>query len=867
MQQTESACFNRPDTASGNARTGGVAHAELALWMDPALGLALWLFVVGTAAWAQVPADAGSVGNSNQRLLTSSPTEAQVPGGGRIDDCRYADAAAAQAAWKPMGATAPAAVAVVDGRKVLRLACNFAGTKLDRASWDHSVKLDLGAARGIQFDVRCAEASPVASFSIYFESGQGWYHATFFPESATGWETITIDKTDTTIEGKPAGWGQVRTIRISAWRGKDADTEFLLRDLRPIGVLGSDAPVAVLRAESVARRSPEERGSTEQFAESMAQQLRAADLGCAVISDLDVSAGRLKPAKLVILPYNPSLPEAAADALIEYLKGGGRLLAFYIVPEQLCPVLGVAGGEHVRESYAGYFSAIRFGPGILPGAPPLVRQQSWNINALRPAPGAGRVLGEWLDEKGQPTGHAAVLGTTNWLVMTHVLLPDDGANKRRLLLALAGFLAPELWRQAVEANLARIGTIGGFRDYAQAVEQIARLNAPRPGVAEALAEAGQLRQSAVALAAQQKFSEALEQCAAASQRVKEALCRAQRPLAGEFRAFWCHSAFGVQGIDWDEAIHRLAQDGFTAILPNMLWGGAAFYPSQVLPVAAPVANRGDQVAQCLAACRKYGVQMHVWKVNWNLGSAAPREFVEKLRREGRLQANAQGKEERWLCPSHPDNQKLEIDSLLELVRNYDVNGIHFDYIRYPDADHCFCAGCKGRFERAAGAAIEHWPKDVLADGALREQWLDWRRGNITRVVRTVSEQARAIKPKIKLSAAVFRNWPVDRDGVGQDWKLWCEKGYLDFVCPMDYTPGNRSFENMVTQQLEWAGRTPCYPGIGVSASSSHFGVDRVIEQIGITRRHGTGGFVIFNYGVPESKELLPLLGLGITAAK
>jgi hypothetical protein len=42
-------------------------------------------------------------------------------------------------------------------------------------------------------------------------------------------------------------------------------------------------------------------------------------------------------------------------------------------------------------------------------------------------------------------------------------------------------------------------------------------------------------------------------------------------------------------------------------------------------------------------------------------------------------------------------------------------------------------------------------------------------------------------------------------------------------------------------------------------------VDRVIEQINITRRHRTHGFIIFNYGVTESNELLPMLGMGITA--
>jgi uncharacterized lipoprotein YddW (UPF0748 family) len=236
-----------------------------------------------------------------------------------------------------------------------------------------------------------------------------------------------------------------------------------------------------------------------------------------------------------------------------------------------------------------------------------------------------------------------------------------------------------------------------------------------------------------------------------------------------------------------------------------------------------------------------------------------------MRQAGRLQASFTGKEEKWLCPSHPDNQKLEIDSLVEVVRNYDVDGIHFDYIRYPDGDHCFCAGCKARFQRATGLKVRSWPKDALAEGALRQPWLDWRRSNITAVVKAVSEQARALKPQIKLSAAVFTNWAADRDGVGQDWKLWCDERYLDFVCPMDYTPSNGNFENMIGKQLQWANRIPCYPGIGVSASASHFGPDRVIEQINITRRYHTSGFVIFNYGVTECKELVPILGLGITA--
>lgn len=780
-----------------------------------------------------------------------------------IDSCQYADAAAAQAVWKPMGGTAPVMPVTLAGRKVLMMPCNFSGSRLERASWDRAVTLDLSGCRGVQFQFFCRDATPVSYFSLYFQSGDGWYHASFYPESGVDWSVITLDKSAFRSEGQPAGWGKIRTIRLSAWCAKSQDTELFLSDFRRTGVLGQDALVAILRADSAAKTQPSEVRSVEQFSAQMAEMLGAANIPSAILSDLDVTAEKLRAAKLVILPHNPAMPDAVADELVKY-AATGRLLAFYTVPDKLRPVFGLRDGRHVKETRPGNFATIRFTPKALPGAPAKVSQRSWNISAYQPLAGQSRVLAEWLDDQGRPTGHAAIIGSSRGIFMTHVLLTDDAVNKRRMLLAMAGSLAPEIWQRAAANSLANLGAVNGFKNLTEATTGIGRLKSPKPAVKSLLTEATQAKTSAERALATAQYAEAMDQAAAANRKVLEAFCRAQSPQAGEFRAFWCHSAFGVQGMTWDAAVKQLADNGFTAILPNMLWGGVAYYPSQLLPTAREVAERGDQIALCLAACRKYGVQVHVWKVNWNLGHTVPKDFVEKLRQAGRLQADSKGKEEPWLCPSHPDNQKLEIESMLEVARNYAVDGIHFDYIRYPDNDHCFCAGCRERFEKALGKTLSQWPRDVLGNGPERQTWLEWRRGNITAVVKAVSEQARKIRPGITISAAVFPRWSTDRDGVAQDWKLWCERGYVDFVCPMDYTPHNAGFENLVAQQVQWAGRVPCYPGLGVSASSSRFGADKAIEQILITRRHKTGGFTIFNYGVPEATELLPLLGMGIT---
>ena len=105
----------------------------------------------------------------------------------------------------------------------------------------------------------------------------------------------------------------------------------------------------------------------------------------------------------------------------------------------------------------------------------------------------------------------------------------------------------------------------------------------------------------------------------------------------------------------------------------MLWGGVAYYDSAVLPVAPEVKERGDPLAACVAACRKHGVQCHVWKVNWNMGFRAPADFAARMRREGRTQVGYDGKPEpQWLCPSHPANRQLEIAAMVEVAAKYDA---------------------------------------------------------------------------------------------------------------------------------------------------------------------------------------------------
>ena len=87
----------------------------------------------------------------------------------------------------------------------------------------------------------------------------------------------------------------------------------------------------------------------------------------------------------------------------------------------------------------------------------------------------------------------------------------------------------------------------------------------------------------------------------------------------EGRAIWDHSGTGPYPGDWDRSAQILPENGFNMILPNMLWAGQAHYASDVLPRSATFHRWGDQIDQCVKAAKKYGLQVHVWKVNFNLG--------------------------------------------------------------------------------------------------------------------------------------------------------------------------------------------------------------------------------------------------------
>ncbi|MDY7009671.1 MAG: family 10 glycosylhydrolase [Planctomycetota bacterium] len=419
--------------------------------------------------------------------------------------------------------------------------------------------------------------------------------------------------------------------------------------------------------------------------------------------------------------------------------------------------------------------------------------------------------------------------------------------------------------------LSRLGKAAGYngvRELTAATRSnlIGREKDRRDAVLKMLTEAEDITRRAGATMKRGDSAKAVELLAEAQRAYIQAYAASVPSKPGEFRAVWCHNPNGPPGMtrNWDKALKMLSDLGFNAIIVNMSWGGTAAYKSKLLPMAEGAKGR-DLLAECVAAGGKHGIAVHAWKCNMRCKSDKSGKFYKDLLAAGRFQTDWDGKTVNYaLCPSDPANRKLEVDSMVEMARDYDVAGIHFDYIRYPGIDTCYCDRCRKRFEAEYKVKVKNWPADVRT-GPLMLKYQQFRRDRITDIVADVGRDARKARPNVLISAAVYWHWPSARIRVGQDWKLWVEKGYLDFICPMQYTSSATDFEGWTQRTSRWVGgRIPLMPGIGLVRLMRP---EQTLHNVLITRKYNTAGFVLFQYRPPPVKEHLPLLHLGATSEK
>jgi uncharacterized lipoprotein YddW (UPF0748 family) len=172
----------------------------------------------------------------------------------------------------------------------------------------------------------------------------------------------------------------------------------------------------------------------------------------------------------------------------------------------------------------------------------------------------------------------------------------------------------------------------------------------------------------------------------------------------------------------------------------------------------------------------------------------------------------------WIDLGHPGAAAYTLDVLMRLVRGYNIDGLHLDRIRYPEltasgqtptngANIGYNAVSVARFQKRYGVTAVPSPGDPL--------WAQWRRDQVTNFVRRLYLNAIAVRPDLKVSAALiaFGGGPTTETAwtsaeaywrVYQDWRAWIEEGILDIAIPMvykrDHVPAEKT---MFDQWLAW----------------------------------------------------------------
>jgi uncharacterized lipoprotein YddW (UPF0748 family) len=743
-------------------------------------------------------------------------------------------------------------------------------TKTDRGYVDVPItdKSIIGKSNFIEITFECDNPKAVGALSFYLHSGKGWY--TFSPES-TGDESkggnrfiVTVNRSkDFRIEDTPAQIEDADVFRFAIWRGASVDASVKLLSVRTI-------PFQVFVVKTETKEGI-------QTVQSFAQKLNRIGIAAGTIAQNELTEQALSTAKIVVLPLNSDLTKESTAVLKKFVENGGKLIAFYQLSAELKKILGFEEGQYLKSPEGeAAFAEVRFDSADFDSGSKIfpldkMQQKSWNIVTAKPLKEHNaEVAAYWYDKSGKNTGYPALLLSDRGAYFSHILLDNEDPDaKNKFLVSLFGHFAPSFLHQNAVKNWQALFAVGDNRsrtdEQRKALETLLLAELKKDGFSveaeffqNGIVESDMLKPAA-------KYQKLNYVLAAMRTTAIEKYCASLTPKKGEFRAWWEHAGLGAYPGDWDRTMKELSEAGFNAVIPNLLWGGSANYASDVIQRNAKFEKYGDQVEQAVKAGKKYGVEVHAWQVCYRL-TGSTREFIDKMETEGRTQVSSSGEKSDWLCPSHPKNIDLETDTLCELVRKYpDLAGIHFDYIRYPDGEHCYCPGCKERFVKDTNCEVEHFPKDVRGNGKFQEQYEQWRCEQITKLVERVHRGAKQIRPNIKISAAVFSQYPSCRRNIGQDWVLWVEKGYLDFICPMDYTENLYHFEGLIEQQQKYiADKIPVYPGIGATATGIAMSPDRVAAEIEIVRKRNAPGFTIFNLSEKTIQSIPPMLKLGAT---
>ena len=332
------------------------------------------------------------------------------------------------------------------------------------------------------------------------------------------------------------------------------------------------------------------------------------------------------------------------------------------------------------------------------------------------------------------------------------------------------------------------------------------------------------------------------------------------PPAFETRAVWVTRWAFKDSADVRGLFSDLGSIGVNTVFFQVRGSCDALYSSSLEPWSGLLTGRlgadpgWDPLAIALEEGHGRGISVHAWInvfTGWPVsdsGAAPPPcdpPHVLNTHPEW-LASDAQGrrmpllKDEAehsyvFLSPTHEDVQDHITEVVGDLVGRYDLDGLHLDYVGFPDSSYSYDADSKAAYRL-----------DTILGGIGQEtySWREWRVRRLTDFVGRLARTARALRPDIRVSAAGWQKVGDGREVYLQDGIEWVLNGHLDFVVPMLYTADVEVFGERLDTYVEPAGAGNVVAGLGPYLEA--FTDSIVAAELEAAGARGVCGYSIFN---------------------
>jgi len=336
---------------------------------------------------------------------------------------------------------------------------------------------------------------------------------------------------------------------------------------------------------------------------------------------------------------------------------------------------------------------------------------------------------------------------------------------------------------------------------------------------------------------------------------------AVEPIKKEIRGVWLTTVYGLdwphqpatnsltrekQQRDLIDVLDRLQDANFNTVFLQVRLRGDVIWRSDIEPASKIFSGKYglmpgyDPLTFVIEECHKRGMECHAWFVTFPLGTDKNVKEQGKrsvVKRHPKLCKRHNG--ESYLDPGVPETSDYILSLVKEIVKGYDIDGIHFDYIRYPEQAKSF-------------------PDKVLYRKSGKKLSLsEWRRANINKMMSCIYDWVKSVKPWVQVSSAPLGKYNrIERvpnagwtayESVYQDPVLWMKQDKQDMIVPMMYYLHENFFPFMDNWVNNSNGRL-VVPGLGayrMLESEADWLLNDITDQIDYSRYYGGAGCAFF----------------------